>query len=121
MAVLFKLLKQKWFAHSGPTIPLEDRIVIVTGSTTGRRFEAAVILSAVGASKLILGVCSLDRSHEAKSAIEAHTHQLNQIELWSLDMDLHGSIQQFAAQASKDLGRLDIVILNVAVHPPTCK
>ena len=119
MSGLYRLLKHKWFTPYDPTTSFIGKNVIVTGANSGLGFEAAVKFSALGASKLILGVRDIGKGDKAKIFIEARTQKLNQIEVWQLDMNSYDSIRQFADRASKELEHLDIVILNAGVYMAT--
>jgi len=81
MSGLYRLLKHKWFPPYDPTTSFVGKNVIVTGANSGLGFEAAVKFSALGASKLILGVRDIGKGDKAKTAIEARTQKLNQIEV----------------------------------------
>ncbi|TID18581.1 short-chain dehydrogenase [Venturia nashicola] len=95
--------------------------VIVTGANTGLGYQAALKFASLGAQKLILGVRNMEKGEIAKlNIIESLglTGDLNQIEVWPLDMLSYLSIKTFAAKANKSLERLDIVVLNAGIMPP---
>lgn len=119
MSGLYRLLEHKWFPPYDPTTSFVGKNVIVTGANSGLGFEAAVKFSALGASKLILGVRDIGKGDKAKTVIEARAKKLNQIEVWQLDMNSYDSIRKFADRVSKELEHLDIVILNAGVHMST--
>ncbi|KAF2808894.1 uncharacterized protein BDZ99DRAFT_571750 [Mytilinidion resinicola] len=112
------MIKQKWFPSRDTTTSFAGKNIIVTGANSGIGFEAAVKYSALGASKVILGVRSVQKGETAKSAIEGRTHKTGQLEVWEVDMCSYDSIQKFAERASKELDHLDIAVLNAGVTVP---
>jgi NAD(P)-dependent dehydrogenase (short-subunit alcohol dehydrogenase family) len=112
------MLKAKWSPPRDPTTSFAGKNVIVTGANTGIGFETAVKYSALGASKVILGVRSVQKGQTAKSKIEERTQRTGTVEVWELDMGSYDSIKKFAARASGELGHLDVVVLNAGVTVP---
>src|SRR5579871_5075743 len=81
--------------------------IIVTGSNTGLGFEAAVKFVALGASKVILGVRSIEKGQNAEKQIEARTGKTGVTEVWQVDMGDYESIKAFAKRVDT-LDHLDI-------------
>ena len=78
--------------------------------------EAARHIVKLGASKLIIAVRSTERGEAAKKSIEQSTNcGPNVIEVWPLDLCSYASVKEFAARASKDLSRLDVLLENAGV------
>ncbi len=74
----------------------------------------------LGASKLIIAVRSIDKGEAAKKDIEASTQCASSvIEVWSLDLCSYDSVKAFAARASKDLPRIDVLLENAGVAKTT--
>jgi len=92
--------------------------IIVTGSNIGLGYEAAVKFVALGASKVILGVRSVERGQHAQKQIEARTGKSGVTEVWQVDMGDYDSIKAFAKRADT-LDHLDIVVLNAGVYSVT--
>ncbi|KAF2190707.1 hypothetical protein K469DRAFT_657234 [Zopfia rhizophila CBS 207.26] len=116
MALIFKLLKNKWITPpNDPQESFEGRNVIITGANSGIGFEAAAKFSTLGASKIILAVRDQTKGGVAKAAIEARTGKKGQMEVWELDMNSYDSILAFAERA-KALDHLDVAILNAGVR-----
>ncbi|EFQ34202.1 short chain dehydrogenase [Colletotrichum graminicola M1.001] len=85
---------------------------IVTGSNTGIGFETAKHLVALGASRVIIAVRSVEKGEAAKARIEATTGITGVAEVWHLDMASIGSIKAFSARAASELGVIDALVAN---------
>ncbi|KAI0506273.1 hypothetical protein F5B22DRAFT_454477 [Xylaria bambusicola] len=99
-----------------PQWPTKDKnligkTAIVTGSNTGLGYEAAVQLLELKLSHLIVAVRSVEKGLQAATQMRAKYPDAK-IDVWALDLCSYDSIQSFAEKADKELGRLDIVILN---------
>jgi len=92
--------------------------IIVTGSNVGLGFEAAVKFVALGASKVILGVRSIEKGQNARKQIEARTGKTGVAEVWQVDMSDYESIKAFAKRADA-LDHLDIAVLNAGIFSIT--
>ncbi|KAL1863766.1 hypothetical protein Plec18167_008052 [Paecilomyces lecythidis] len=99
-----------------PTSSFAGKNIIVTGANTGLGFEAAQKFTALGASRVILGVRDLEKGKRAKSLIEERTGVRDRIEVWQLDMNSYQSIRDFAARANATDISLDIALLNAGVY-----
>ena len=67
-------------------------------------------------SKLIVAVRSLAKGEAAKRSIERSTGcDPGVIEVWPLDLSSYVSVKAFAARASKDLPRIDVLLENAGV------
>jgi NAD(P)-dependent dehydrogenase (short-subunit alcohol dehydrogenase family) len=103
-----------------PTIPLSNKIVLITGANAGLGFEAAQKLAQLSPSKLILGVRSLEKGKEAKMRIQRATGvSENIIDVLELDMGNYASIERFAHEINDKYTTMDAAILNAGVAPPT--
>ncbi|KAH6711994.1 hypothetical protein BKA61DRAFT_520979 [Leptodontidium sp. MPI-SDFR-AT-0119] len=99
-----------------PRTSYAGKTVIVTGSNVGLGLEAARWFTKLSASKIILAVRSTEKGEAAKRSIEATTKcSPEAIEVWPLDMCSYASVQAFASRASKDLDRIDVLLLNAGV------
>lgn len=95
------------------TTSFDGRIVIVTGANAGLGFHAAQQIVKLGASKVILAVRSAERGETAKRAIEQATGcDQRVVEVWSLDLSSYASVKAFAAKATAELPRLDVLLEN---------
>jgi NAD(P)-dependent dehydrogenase (short-subunit alcohol dehydrogenase family) len=92
--------------------------IIVTGSNIGLGFEAAVKFVALGASKVILGVRSIEKGQNAQKQIEARTGKTGVTEVWQVDMSDYESIKAFAKRV-ETLDHLDIAVLNAGIYSVT--
>ncbi|RYP67278.1 hypothetical protein DL770_008645 [Monosporascus sp. CRB-9-2] len=102
-----------------PPIPTDDfkgQTVVITGANRGLGFEAARHLLRLGASRVILGVRSLEKGREAADMLCKCTGRRREVvEVRKLDMACHKSVQNFAsAMAAYD--RLDAVLLNAGIY-----
>ncbi|OKL57993.1 hypothetical protein UA08_06498 [Talaromyces atroroseus] len=98
-----------------PKLSFAGRTILVTGANSGLGFEAASKFTVLGASRVILGVRSLEKGAETQNFIEKRTGKLGIVEPWHLDMNDYGSVRNFATHASTELDQLDIVVLNAGV------
>lgn len=106
---LFKRLPYPAGSFAGKT-------VVVTGSNVGLGKEAARHYARLGASKIILGVRSLEKGQAAKQDIESTTGiAKNVIQVWHLDMGSYASVEKFAARVGSDLDRVDIFHANAGL------
>jgi NAD(P)-dependent dehydrogenase (short-subunit alcohol dehydrogenase family) len=110
------LLSQKWNPPYDSTKSFAKKTVIVTGSSSGLGYEAALKFARNGASKLILAVRNVAKGQAAKEAIVSEVGEGSQatIEVWELEMGDYKSIKSFANRV-EGLEKLDVVILNAGV------
>ncbi|MCJ1322087.1 hypothetical protein MMC15_007432, partial [Xylographa vitiligo] len=70
----------------------------------------------LGASKLVIAVRSIGEGEVSKKSIEQSTkYDPKVIEVWSLDLGSYANIKAFAARASSDLPRIDVLLENAGV------
>lgn len=104
-----------------PTAAFADKTVIVTGSNTGLGLEVARH-TRLNAAKVILAVRDQAKGEIAKADIEASTQRTGVLEIWELDQAHYASAQAFAERVSRELLRLDVVVLNAGMlAPPTLR
>ncbi|MCJ1416855.1 hypothetical protein MMC32_003194 [Xylographa parallela] len=115
MAVILKLLREKWSPPADPTTPFTQKTVLLTGGTAGLGLEAAVKYLALGASTLIIGARNPTKAQAAKATIEARSQRPGAVQIWPLDMDSFASVKAFADRASRELDRLDVALLNAGL------
>ena len=111
------------FYHSNFAVPhgsFEGKTIIVTGSNVGLGYEAAKHFARLGAAKLILAVRSVEKGEKARKQIEAET-DLRQgiVETWQLDLGSYDSVKKFAARASQELDRVDVLCENAGIAAAT--
>ncbi|KAI9708166.1 MAG: hypothetical protein M1820_004120 [Bogoriella megaspora] len=114
-----------WAARNPPVDPTTSfagKAVLITGPNTGLGFEAAVKFAALGASKLIFGVRSIEKGNEAKSRIERMTGcRKDVIENFELDMGSYASVESFVKQVTSKYSAIHAAVLNAGVAPPAYK
>lgn len=95
----------------------QGRTIIVTGSNIGLGLEAARHFTALGAGKVILAVRNAEKGQAAKTSIEESTNTKGQgiVEVWPLELSNYASVKAFAARASSELERLDILLENAGM------
>lgn len=119
MSGLYGLLFTKLILPSPSAI--QGKTILITGANTGLGREAAQHALTLGAATVILGVRSLTKGEEAKSAIELNTGCSNQnkVLVWPVDLESFASVHAFAARVRKYVdeegGRLDIGIMNAGL------
>lgn len=110
------LYSQLWATLPYPTQSLAGKTVIVTGSNTGLGKDAARHLTRMGAATVILAVRSIEKGEEAKRDIEQSTGVAKGVvQVWQLDLASYQSVRDFAARASKELTRLDLLLENAGI------
>jgi NAD(P)-dependent dehydrogenase (short-subunit alcohol dehydrogenase family) len=107
--------RQKFVTLPKPTTPHTGKTVLVTGSNVGLGKEAARHFTALGASTVILAVRSLPKGEAAKADIEKTTGRKNVVQVRHLDMSSYESCIEFAEKLAKEVGRLDVALLNAGV------
>ncbi|KIW75694.1 hypothetical protein Z517_10436 [Fonsecaea pedrosoi CBS 271.37] len=112
-----------WSARNPPENPhssFRGKTVLITGANAGLGLEAAVKFAALGASRLILGVRSIQRGEEARDQICRRSGYKNtDIQLYQLDMSTFGSVKSFAKHVCADESRVDIAVLNAGMAAPS--
>ncbi|KAK9585635.1 hypothetical protein V6Z93_007154 [Aspergillus fumigatus] len=98
-----------------PTQEFPGRTVIVTGANVGLGLEAARHFCRLGAAKVILAVRNTAAGEIAEESIEKSTDRRGMCEVWELDLASYTSVQAFAAQASQQLSRIDILVANAGI------
>ncbi|KAF1991457.1 NAD(P)-binding protein [Aulographum hederae CBS 113979] len=117
MSRLFTLLSAAWFPPPSPTpTTFTGKTLLITGANTGLGYEAALKLTQLSPSKVILAVRSLAKGQIAKEKIEALTGRKGVVEVWTLDMADYGSITAFAKRVGEELEELDYAVLNAGVN-----
>ena len=110
------LYSQLFVKPAYPTRMLNGQTVIVTGSNTGLGKEAARHFARLGAAKLILAVRNTKAGEAAKTDIEQTTQCApGTVEVWPLDLGDYDSVKSFAARASKELERVDVLCENAGI------
>ncbi|KAI9668170.1 MAG: hypothetical protein M1821_000990 [Bathelium mastoideum] len=105
-----------------PTTSFVGKTVLITGPNTGLGFEAAVKFAALGTSKLLFGVRSIDKGQEAKARIQQMTGcKQDVIEVFQLDMGSFSSVERFVDQVTGKHSAIHAAVLNAGVAPPAHK
>jgi NAD(P)-dependent dehydrogenase (short-subunit alcohol dehydrogenase family) len=98
----------------------EDRVVIVTGASSGIGYETARVLADKNAT-VIIAVRSLEKGNAAANNIKAD-HNNADLRVMELDLACLESVKTFADQFRRDYSRLDLLINNAGVMiPPYAK
>lgn len=58
---------------------------------------------------------SIDKGNAAKQEIEQSTGQSGVVQVWSLDLQSYDSVKKFAARATQELTRLDVLLENAGI------
>lgn len=110
------LYSQLFVKPAYPTRMLNGQTVIVTGSNTGLGKEAARHFARLGAAKLILAVRNTKAGEAAKADIEQTTQcPPGTVEVWPLDLGDYASVKSFAARATRELERVDVLCENAGI------
>ncbi|KAL8951496.1 MAG: hypothetical protein Q9222_002523 [Ikaeria aurantiellina] len=82
---------------------------------TGLGLEAVRHLTRLGADKIIIAVRNTEKGERAKRSVEESTGRKGVLEVWALDLTSYASVKAFAERASKELGRLDVLLANAGM------
>ncbi|KAH7139571.1 hypothetical protein B0J11DRAFT_422276 [Dendryphion nanum] len=108
----------RWGAKHPPIDPhvsFAGKTVLVTGANIGLGLESAVKFAQKGASKIILGVRSMQRGEEAKTEILTRSGRDSScITIVQVDLEKYASVQEFVKKLEKTT-RLDIALLNAGL------
>jgi NAD(P)-dependent dehydrogenase (short-subunit alcohol dehydrogenase family) len=90
---------------------------VVTGANSGIGFETAKHLVRGSAACVILAVRNVEAGEKAKTSIASEYQHTTTADLrvWPLDLASFASVKAFAAKASSELDRLDVVVQNASV------
>lgn len=96
-------------------IRLEDKVVYITGGSSGIGLETARLFASLGAHVAVFAR-NPERLEQARLDIELHRRSLSQ-KVFSLSMDVadHEDVDHKMASAMKDFGIPDILIANAGV------
>ncbi|KAF2711895.1 NAD(P)-binding protein [Pleomassaria siparia CBS 279.74] len=97
-----------------PAISLVGKTVLVTGSNVGLGLECARHFLKLRASRLIMGVRSVQKGEAAKASLRDEFPGVR-IDVWLLDMESFASVKAFAAKCEKEIDRLHVAILNAGL------
>ncbi|PPQ75649.1 hypothetical protein CVT24_010592 [Panaeolus cyanescens] len=106
-----------------PPVPREDlsgKTIVVIGANVGLGFEAAKHFASMNPGMLILACRDRKRGEGALQQIKQQTGCKN-VHVWLVDLQDHGSIAAFAERFEKENVRLDVLVANAAVKPPSEK
>lgn len=123
MSVLAGLLRNRYSAPSLPDFEhssIIGKTVLVTGASGGLGLEAARHYVRLGASRVILAVRSQSKGDAARQNILSSVKAEGKmnccaVEVWIVELASFGSVAAFANRAMKELGTLDIAVLNAGV------
>jgi NADP-dependent 3-hydroxy acid dehydrogenase YdfG len=93
--------------------PLNDKVVLITGASSGIGEGTARVLAAAGA-RLVLGARRTDR---LQALAEDLTAQGAQVRFRALDVTSLADMEAFVAFAEREFGRIDVLVNNAGVMP----
>jgi NADP-dependent 3-hydroxy acid dehydrogenase YdfG len=92
---------------------LKDKVVLITGASSGIGYSTAFTLSKAGA-KIVAGARRTDKLDELKTAIESEN---GSILTTSLDVTKRDDCSKFANLALKEYGNIDVLVNNAGLMP----
>ncbi|KAL8733909.1 MAG: hypothetical protein Q9181_003417 [Wetmoreana brouardii] len=122
MSFLYSLLYSKLHPPLPPTSSFTDRTILITGANCGLGFEAALKFVSLGAQHVILACRSLSKGEDAKREIEERTGcEKDVMRVMQVDMGNYESVRAFVKCVEREIGTLDVVLLNAGVVQPEYK
>jgi NAD(P)-dependent dehydrogenase (short-subunit alcohol dehydrogenase family) len=120
MAMLFRLLYNKWFSPPlPPSDTFKDQTILISGATGGLGLEAAIQFVSLGASTVIITARTLSRGLAAQATIEARTGKTGIVQVRELDMSTLAGVKTFVDSLKEDVKAIDVVLLNAGVYKMT--
>ena len=92
---------------------IKDKVILITGASSGIGFSTALTLSKAGAP-IVAGARRLDRLERLKKAVE---EQNGKISINRLDVTNKEECTQFTNSAINEYGRIDVLINNAGLMP----
>ena len=92
---------------------IKDKVILITGASSGIGFSTALTLSKAGAT-IVAGARRLDRLEGLKKAVE---EQNGKISINKLDVTNKEGCTQFANSAINEYGRIEVLINNAGLMP----
>jgi NADP-dependent 3-hydroxy acid dehydrogenase YdfG len=92
---------------------IKDKVILITGASSGIGFSTALTLSKAGAT-IVAGARRLDRLEGLKKAVE---EQGGKISINKLDVTKKEECAQFTNSAINEYGRIDVLINNAGLMP----
>jgi NADP-dependent 3-hydroxy acid dehydrogenase YdfG len=92
---------------------IKDKVILITGASSGIGFSTALTLSKAGAT-IVAGARRLDRLEDLKKAVE---EQSGKISINQLDVTKKEGCTQFTNSAINEYGRIDVLINNAGLMP----
>ena len=93
--------------------PLSDKVILVTGASSGIGAGVVRELGRAGA-KLMIGARRTDRLEALKAEIEGEG---GTVAVRALDVTDRASVETFAAAAMAEFGRIDVLVNNAGIMP----
>ncbi|KAK6355989.1 hypothetical protein TWF718_000363 [Orbilia javanica] len=100
-----------------PSTPLDGKTVLITGANTGVGLEAARHCVRLNAAHVIIAVRTLSKGEAAKEDIlKSQPESKTTVSLYSVDYSSFASVREFAEKVTKEVAKIDIVILNAGIN-----
>lgn len=118
MAGFIRLLRTQLNPPRDPdprTVSFAGKTVLLTGATSGLGYEAAIKFLNLGVDTLIIGCRDLDRGYATKTQLETRTRRPDVVQVWELQMSQFQSVKRFADRVDREVGRVDIAVLNAGL------
>lgn len=96
-------------------VSFAGKTVLLTGATSGLGYEAAVKFLNLGVDTLIIGCRDLDRGYATKTQLEKRTQRPDVVQVWELQLSQFASVKAFADRVDREVGVLDIAVLNAGL------
>jgi NADP-dependent 3-hydroxy acid dehydrogenase YdfG len=95
---------------------MTDKVMLVTGASSGLGIETARALHATGAH-IFMGVRDMKRGQEVLDEIQASSEGTGEIELLFLELDSFASIRASVAEFLKKSRKLNVLVNNAGSAP----
>lgn len=98
--------------------PFRDRVVLVTGGTSGIGLTTAIEFAKAGAAKVVVVGRSADKWAEAQAAIKKELGvKQRTVEYWPCDVRVEDEVKGVVEKIFSKFGRLDVCFNNAGVQP----
>jgi NAD(P)-dependent dehydrogenase (short-subunit alcohol dehydrogenase family) len=111
---LLRLFKLPFISLTTPAPEtFKEKTILISGGASGIGLAAAQHFAHLGASRIILGVHSLEKGSAVAHDLSATSSNADlRVDVWELDLMSLESVVKFAEKCKREAGRIDVAIMN---------